>query len=48
MPWNSHYKKKSKLWTVLNRPEMQKNRLESIPDGFFQTVLNRLGYIVAN
>jgi hypothetical protein len=26
-------KKKKKFWTVLNRPEMQKNRLESIPDG---------------
>jgi hypothetical protein len=30
--------KKRKFWTVLNRPEMQKNRLELIPDGFFQTV----------
>jgi hypothetical protein len=37
-----HYKKKSKFWT-----EMQKNRLESIPYGFFQTVLNLLGYSVA-
>jgi hypothetical protein len=32
----NHYtkkKKKSKFWMVLNLPEMQKNLLESIPDG---------------
>jgi hypothetical protein len=31
-------KKKHKFWTVLNLPEIEKNRLEAIPNGLLWTV----------
>jgi hypothetical protein len=42
-PLSTSLQKKWDFWTVLNRPEIGKNRLKKGPDGFFWTVLNRPG-----